>query len=157
MATSSPPSTCSLKTSVANPRPWRAAKAAAFWPPGGSYDYALAGFRAFRGFDGHSASFGDVSLQSTSSDVHSVVVYASTDTKAPGRVVFVAINRSTSAKVTAISGQALTGTAYLYQITAASAQGQSPITPVSAGQMAVSGSSITVTLPALSVTTIDVH
>jgi len=135
--------------------------AASFWPPNGTYSYALAGFRAFRGFDGISASFGDTSLQATSSNVQNVAVYASLDSNTPGRVVFVAINRSTSAKVTAINGQNLSGTAHLYQMTAASAQtqasGGTPVQPVSAGTMAVSGSSLTITLPALSVTTIDVH
>jgi fibronectin type 3 domain-containing protein len=135
--------------------------AASFWPPNGTYSYALAGFRAFRGFDGANASFGDTSLQATSSNVQNVVVYASQDSNTPGRVVFVAINRSTSAKVTAINGQNLSGTAHLYQMTAASAQtqatGGTPVQPVSAGTMAVSGSSLTITLPALSVTTIDIR
>jgi len=131
--------------------------AASFWPPNGTYSYVLAGFRAFRGFDGANASFGDTSLQATSSSVQNVVVYASTDSTAPGRTVFVAINRSNTAQVTAIIGANLSGTAHLYQMTAASAQGQSPVAPVSIGTMAVSGSSMTITLPALSVTTIDVH
>ena len=130
--------------------------AANFWPPGGTYSYALAGFRAFRGFDGASANFGDTSLQAISSSVKDVAVYASTDSATPGRTVFVAINRSTSAKVTAINGQSLSGTAHLYQMTAASAQGQSTVQPVSVGTMSASGSSLTLTLPALSVTTIDV-
>jgi fibronectin type 3 domain-containing protein len=131
--------------------------AANFWPPGGTYSYALAGFRAFRGFDGASANFGDISLQSTSSSVKDVVVYGSLDSTARGRVVFVAINRSITAKVTAITGQSLSGTAHLYQMTAASAQGQNPVQPVSIGTMATAGSTLTITLPALSVTTIDVH
>jgi hypothetical protein len=131
--------------------------AASFWPPNGTYSYALAGFRAFRGFDGASASFGDTSLQASSSNVQNVVVYASTDSTAPGRTVFVAINRSASAQVTAINGATLSGTAHLYQITATSAQGQNPVAPVSIGTMAVGGSTLTITLPALSVTTIDVH
>jgi len=131
--------------------------AANFWPPNGTYSYALAGFRAFRDFDGANSSFGDTSLQTTSSNVQNVVVYASTDSTAPGRVVFVAINRSTSAQVTAITGQSLSGTAHLYQMTASTAQGQSPVAPVSAGTMPASGSSLTITLPALSVTTIDIH
>jgi len=42
--------------------------AATFWPPGGSYDDALAGFRACRGFDGADAMFGDTSIPATSSD-----------------------------------------------------------------------------------------
>ncbi len=131
--------------------------AANFWPPGGTFSYALAGFRAFRGFDGSRANFGDTSLQSTSSNVQNVVVYASTDTTTPGRVVFVAINRSASSQVTAINGVNLTGTASMYQMTAATAQGQNPVMPVPIGHMAVSGSSLTLTLPAYSVTTLDVR
>ncbi|HKW56678.1 MAG TPA: glycoside hydrolase family 44 protein [Candidatus Acidoferrum sp.] len=131
--------------------------AAAFWPPSGTYSYALAGFRAYRGFDGATACFGDTSVQATSSNVASVVVYASTDSTTPGRVVFVAINRSNSAQNTAINGLALSGTAHLYQMTAATAQSQNPVAPVSIGTMAVSGSSMTIALPALSVTTIDIH
>ena len=131
--------------------------AANFWPPNGTYSYALAGFRAFRDFDGAGANFGDTSLQSTSSKVQNVVVYASSDSATPGRIVFVAINRSSSAQVTAITGQPLNGTAKLYQVTAASAQGQNPVAPVSAGTIAVTGSTLTLTLPALSVTTIEVN
>ncbi len=135
--------------------------AASFWPPSGTYSYALAGFRAFRGFDGASATFGDTSLQAISSNVANVVVYASLDSTTPGRVVFVAINRSNSSQVTAINGQALSGTAHLYQMTAATAQAQvtagTAVEPVAAGTMAVSGTSMTITLPAYSVTTIDVH
>jgi fibronectin type 3 domain-containing protein len=131
--------------------------AANFWPPNGTYSYALAGFRAFRDFDGAGANFGDTSLQSTSSNVQNVAVYASSDSATPGRMVFVAINRSTSSQITAISGQALSGSARLYQVTAASAQGQNPVRPISIGTMAVGGSSLTLTLPALSVTTIEVN
>ena len=131
--------------------------AANFWPPNGTYSYALAGFRAFRGFDGATANFGDTSLQATSSSVKDVVVYASVDSTTPGRVVFVAINRSNATRVTAINGQALSGTAHLYQMTAASAQGQNPVQPVLIGTMAAAGSALTITLPAYSVTTLDVQ
>jgi hypothetical protein len=130
--------------------------AANLWPPNGTYDYALAGFRVFRGFDGANANFGDTSVQATSSDISKVAVYASTDSTAPGRVVFAAINRSTAAHVTAISGLPLSGRATAYQITAASAQGQTPVHPVLVGQMPVGGQSFTVTLPALSASTIEV-
>jgi hypothetical protein len=131
--------------------------AANFWPPNGTYSYSLAGFRAFRGFDGATGRFGDTSLPATSSAVENVVVYASSDSSTPGRVVFVAINRSNAPKVTTINGQALSGTAHLYQMTAASAAAQTVVQPVSSGTMAVSGSSLTITLPAYSVTTIDVR
>jgi hypothetical protein len=131
--------------------------AATFWPPGGTFDYSMAGFRAYRNFDGSGSNFGDTLLQSTSSNVQNVTVYASTFAATPGRVVFVAINRANTPQITAINGATLSGTAHMYQMTAATAQGQSPITPVSIGQTAVSGSSLTLTLPAYSVTTIDVH
>jgi hypothetical protein len=131
--------------------------AANLWPPSGTYDYALAGFRMFRDFDAANASFGDTSLQATSSNVQNVVVYASLDSTTPGRVVFVAINRSTSSQVTPISGLTLSGTATVYQITASSAQGQSPVHPVRVAQMPASGTSLTVTLPALSVSTIEIQ
>jgi hypothetical protein len=131
--------------------------AANLWPLSNAEPYILAGFRAFRDFDGANSNFGDTSLQSTSSNVGNVVVYASSDTTTAGRIVFVAINRSTSAQVAAITGQSLSGTAHLYQMTATSALGQSTIAPVSIGTMPASGSSLTVPLPALSVTTIDIH
>jgi len=130
--------------------------AATLWPLNSTCPYIFAGFRAFRGFDGATADFGDTSLQATSSNVQNVVVYASVDSTAPGRVVFVAINRSTSSQVTAINGQSLSGTATIYQMTASSAQGQNPVKPMLVGQMPVSGTSLSIALPALSVTTIDV-
>ena len=130
--------------------------AASFWPPNGTFDYAMAGFRAFRGFDGTTANFGDTSVQAVSSDISKVAVYASTDSTTPGRVVFVAINRTKSSLVTGINGITLAGTAAIYQITATSAQGQTPVHPVLVGTQAASGTSLKITLPALSVTTIDV-
>ena len=131
--------------------------AASLWPPSGTYDYALAGFRAFRGFDGSTANFGDTSVQATSSDVSKVSLYASTDSTTPGRVVIVAINRTKNPLVTAISGMTLSGTASIYQMTATSASGQTPVRPVLVGTQAASGTSLKITLPALSVTTIDIH
>lgn len=131
--------------------------AAAFWPPSGTYDYALAGFRAFRGFNGASANFGDISVDATSSDVSKVAVYTSEDSGTPGRVVIVAINRSTSSQVTDINGITLSGNASVYQMTASTAQGQTPVHPVLLGTTPVSGMSFQLTLPALSVTTIDVQ
>jgi Glycoside hydrolase family 44/Fibronectin type III domain len=131
--------------------------AASLWPLSNSEPYTLAGFRAYRGFDGAAACFGDTSLETTSSDVSKVAVYASADSSTPGRYVFVAINRSTTAQLTAISGLSLSGSAHLYQMTASSAATQTIVQPVLAGQQSVSGATLTITLPALSVTTIDVH
>ena len=131
--------------------------AAMFWPPGGTFDYALAGFRAYRNFDGANSNFGNILMQSTSSNVQNVTVYASKDSTNANRVVLVAINRSSTSQIVAINGAPLSGTAHMYQMTAATAQGQVPVVPVAQGQTPVSGSSLTVTLPAYSVTTIDVH
>jgi hypothetical protein len=130
--------------------------AAMLWPPSGTYDYELAGFRAYRNFDGAGSNFGDTSVSTISSNPGSVMVYVSTDSTTPGRVVLVAINRANTSQVAAITGLSLSGTANLYQMTATTAAGQSPVTPVSIGTMAVSGSSLTLTLPAYSVTTINV-
>jgi hypothetical protein len=130
--------------------------AANLWPLNSNEPYILAGFRAFRDFDGAHSSFGDTSVQATSSNLQNVAVYASTDSTKPGRVIFVAINRATSAQVTAIDGQPLSGTAHLYQMTATTSASQSPIQPVAAGTLTPAGSKLTVTLPPLSVTTIDV-
>ena len=131
--------------------------AASFWPLDNNEPYALAGFRAYRGFDGAQACFGDISLRTTSSNVQAVAAYASVDSAHPGRSVFVAINRSASTQVAAITGQPLSGTAHLFRMTAGSAQGQSPILPVLVGTQQVAGNSITLSLPPLSVTTIDIY
>ena len=131
--------------------------AATYWPLANDEPYCMAAFRAFRGFDGASATFGNVAVQATSSNAQNVSAYASTDSTHAGRAVFVAINRSTSAQQTAFTGLAVSGTAHLYRISASSAAGQSPVRPVAAGTQAVSGTSFSVSLPALSVTTIDVY
>jgi hypothetical protein len=119
--------------------------------------YSLAGFRAFRNFDGANHHFGDTSIQATSSNVANVAVYVSTDSARPGRVVMVAINRSPSEQVTEVTGQPLSGTAHLFRMTAATSAKQKAIQPVAAGDQPVSGSAITLALPALSVTTIDIY
>jgi hypothetical protein len=131
--------------------------AANFWPLTAGEAYLLAGFRAFRDFDSEHHHFGDTSVQAVSSNVGNVAVYVSTDSARPGRVVMVAINRSTSAQVTTIAGQPLAGTAHLFQMTAATASKQTTVHPLPAGTQAVAGSSLTLTLPAMSVTTVDIH
>ena len=131
--------------------------AATLWMLGSKEPYSLAGFRAFRNFDGANHNFGDTSIQATSSDVANVAVYVSADSGRPGRVVMLAINRSTSDQVASITGQPLSGAAHLFQMTAATAAKQTSIRPVAAGTQPVSGSSFTLTLPALGVTTFDIY
>jgi hypothetical protein len=131
--------------------------AATMWMLGSKEPYSLAGFRAFRNFDGANHNFGDTSIQATSSNIANVAVYVSADSGRSGRIVMVAINRSPSDQVTSITGQPLSGTAHLFQMTAATAAKQTSIRPVTAGIQPASGSSITLVLPALSVTTIDIY
>lgn len=131
--------------------------AATMWPLAQKEPYSFAGFRAYRNFDGANHHFGDTSIEATSSEAGKVVAYVSTDSSRVGRVVMVAINRSPMDQVTTIAGQPLSGTAHLFQMTAATAAKQSTIRPIAAGTQPVAGSSITLTLPALSVTTIDIY
>jgi len=131
--------------------------AASLWRLSSNSEYIFAGFRAFRDFDGHNSNFGDTAVQTSSSNVANVAAYASTDSTNAGRAVFVLINRSNSSQITAINGLRLYGTAHLFQITAALAASQSSIEPVPVGTLATSGSSLTITLPAMSVTTVDVY
>jgi hypothetical protein len=131
--------------------------AANIWPLAPKEAYSLAGFRAFRNFDGANHHFGDTSIQAASSNAANVAVYVSTDSGRADRVVMVAINRSPSDQVASITGQPLSGAAHLFQMTAATAAKQTTVRPVAAGVQPVSGSSITLTLPALSVTTVDIY
>ncbi len=131
--------------------------AANLWPLNKGETYMLAGFRAYRDFDGAKHNFGDTSVQAVSSNVGNVAAYVSTDSTRPGRVVIVAINRSNAPQETELDGQPLSGTAHLFQMNAASAKNQHAVQPVAVGTKAVSGSSLIVSLPALSVTTIDIY
>ena len=134
--------------------------AASWWPPNSTYPYTVGAFRAYRGFDGAGANFGDTALKAVSSSIAEVSVHASLDSKASGRVVFVAINRSTSYQEVALNGQSLAGTATVYRISAESGAAQvaagTPVAPMLAGSVPVSGSSFLIALPPLSVSTIEV-
>jgi hypothetical protein len=131
--------------------------AATMWLLAPKEPYSLAGFRAFRNFDGANHHFGDTSIQATSSNVANVAVYVSADSTRAGRVVMVAVNRSVSEQVTEITGQPLSGTAHLFQMNAKTAAKQKTVQPVAAGTQPVAATSITLTLQPLSVTTIDIY
>jgi fibronectin type 3 domain-containing protein len=131
--------------------------AANLWPLTASFPYVTAGFRAFRNFDGAGSNFGNTAVASSSSSIANVAAYVSTDTTRPGRVVMVLINRSNAIQATTISGQPLSGTAHFFQMDAATAASQTTVQPVASGTETVSGSSLTVNLPALSVTIIDIY
>ncbi len=131
--------------------------AANLWPLVSSFPYVTAGFRAFRDFDGAGSNFGNTAVAASSSAIANVSAYVSTDTTRPGRVVMVLINRSNAAQATTISGQTVSGTAHFFQMSAATAAAQTTVQPVASGTQAVSGSSLTVSLPSLSVTTVDIY
>ncbi len=130
--------------------------AANLWPVGAA-PYPVGAFTAYRNFDGSGTNFGDVSVKATSSDQSKVSAYVSSDSSAPGHIVIVAINRHSTTLVARFTGLALAGTARLYQVTASTASVQSSISPVPVGTLAVNGATLTVDLPAMSVTTIDIR
>lgn len=68
---------------------------ATYWPLGGAESSAYAAFRAYRNYDGAGATFGNVSLSATTSDVENVTVYGSLHADATDRVVLIAINKAT--------------------------------------------------------------
>ncbi|MGA3157656.1 MAG: hypothetical protein ABSE43_08815, partial [Steroidobacteraceae bacterium] len=90
-------------------------------------------------------------------NVQDVAVCASSDSTRPGGYVFAAINHSSASQIAAIGGVTLSSTAHPYRMTAASAQNASLIEPLASGTMAASGAVLSVSLPALSATTIDVY
>jgi hypothetical protein len=83
---------------------WPLAKVDEVWGGSGSaaYAYVFGAFRMFRDYDGAGGTFGEVGFSALTSDRVNTSVYASVDPGDPGRVVVVAINKSTSAKSASI-------------------------------------------------------
>ena len=123
--------------------------AASYWPLSSSSPFVLAAFKMYRDYDGNLATFGDISIPTVSSDTSKVAVYLSQDSKTAGRYVMVALNRSTSAQNVGFNGLAVAGTARIYRLEGSSSS------PVFAGSVAANLASWVVTLPALSVSTIE--
>jgi Glycoside hydrolase family 44 len=71
---------------------------AAYWPMSADESFALAAFRVYRNFDDRGAAFGDLAVETTSSDPLTATAYASVDSTDRGRVVVVLINKATTAK-----------------------------------------------------------
>lgn len=123
--------------------------AANFWPMSNSYPFILAGFKMYRDFDGNLASFGDISLPAESSDTAKVAAYVSRDSANSGRFVIVALNRSLSSQDVAFSGISASGVARVYRL-----QG-TQTTPAFVGEVPANLSQWVITLPPLSVSTIE--
>lgn len=124
--------------------------AASYWHLIADESYAYGGFDMFRNFDGKGGHFGDTSVRATTSDVSKVTVYASTDTKDAGFVTVVAINKQFSAQPVTISlaGVNMAVPAGAYQLVSGSSR------PSAATKPTMSGKTATLTLPAMSVTTL---
>ncbi len=93
---------------------------ASLWELNGNESYTYAAFRAYRNYDGAGSTFGDTSVDATSSDVATAAVYASRFAATPNKGVIVAINKANTAKTAAI--KITCGVAYhsakVYTITA---------------------------------------
>lgn len=76
---------------------------ATYWALHGDESYAHSGFRAYRNYDGNGATFGDTSIQATTSDVETATAYASIRSSDATRTVIVVINKSGSAKTAGIT------------------------------------------------------
>lgn len=121
------------------------------WKMGDDEGFIEAAFQMYRGFDGQDANFGDVSLGAQSGDVSKVAVYASLDSAAPGRAVFVAINRSGSFQDVALQGLPAQGTARVYRLA-----GNSNV-PAYVGTVPVTGANLVLALPPMSVSTVEIR
>jgi hypothetical protein len=126
--------------------------AAMHWPLDANHlSFTYGGFAMFRNYDGKSSAFGDVSVSAQTSDAARTSVYASTDAKVPGRMVLVALNKTSGplkASVKITFGSKLTR-ASAYELTGASSTPRAVATPPTPTCQA-----FVVTLPAMSVTTI---
>lgn len=125
--------------------------AANYWPLTGSYPFVLAAFAMYRDYNGNLGSFGDVSLATTSTDTSKVAAYVSQDSIRAGRYVIVALNRSTTSQDVGFAGLAVAGRAKVYRIEG------TQTAPVFVGEVPANLSSWVVTLPALSVSTIELQ
>lgn len=65
------------------------------WELNNNVDMAYAALRAFTSYDGQGAHFGDTSVSAGSNDVAKASIYASIDAQNNGRMVLVAINKTT--------------------------------------------------------------
>ncbi len=125
--------------------------------------WATAAWGAFRNYDGAGKNFGDTSVYAASSDLKHISVYASVDAASPDRLVLVVIHRPTLADGSTLDLRSRTvtiqwshaetlQTARAWQL----ADGSAPVwQSISAPE--ISGSELTITLPALTVTTIELN
>jgi hypothetical protein len=122
---------------------------ATYWPLGDAESFAYAAFRAYRNYDGAGATFGNVSVSATTSDVDSVTVYASLRDTAPDQVVMVVINKATADKTV---GLKLAHPTTFGKLTSYRIAGTSAELSKQADQASAATNAWKLTLPAQSVT-----
>ena len=141
------------------------AYAASYWPLLSDNSWAAGAWLAFRNYDGAGTSFGDTSVAAASSDIAHLSVFASVDQANPDRVVLVVVHRPTldgatldlSSRTVSIQvthGKALTR-ARSWQLTSSSPIQNGVAIPQRLPDGSVSSNQVTLTLPALSVTTLE--
>jgi len=133
--------------------------AAAFWPVLGDSAWVEAAWRAFRDYDLSGHHFGDTSVSAATTDLVHLAAYASVDAASADRVTLVLVHRPTLASgaldlrtrtvKVALSHSRALGTVRAWQLAGATPTWQ----PLSLA--APAGGAVTLTLPALSVTTIE--
>ena len=124
--------------------------AANLWPMSDNYPFIQAGFKMYRDYDDALGSFGDISLPTVSSDTAKVAAYVSRSSSNAARYVIVALNRSVASQDVAFSGLAISGTARVYRLEGTAT------TPVFVGAVPANLANWVITLPALSVSTIEI-
>jgi len=124
--------------------------AANYWPMWPEYPFVQGAFKMYRDYDGNQSTFGDISLAATSTDVSKVAAYVSRDSQNPNRLVLVVINRSFTAEDVSFNGLAASGNAKVYRMET------NKSSPVFVGQVPVNLSNWVISLPALSVSTIEI-
>jgi Glycoside hydrolase family 44 len=90
------------------------------WPLASKEPFILGAMEMYRNYDGRGSTFGDTSVSASNSDITNTSIYASTDSTSPGRIVLVALNKTSAAISAAIAlnntGQHYTSFA-VYQLT----------------------------------------
>lgn len=124
--------------------------AANYWPLAQSYPFVQGAFKMYRDYDGNQSTFGDISVAATSSNIAKVAAYVSRDSSHPNRLVLVVINRSFTAEDVAFNGLSASGNAKVYRMET------NKSSPVFVGEVPVNLSNWVISLPALSVSTIEI-
>lgn len=124
--------------------------AAASYPTPNGSPFAVAGYRMFRDYDGRLGAFGDISVFAASSDVARVSGYVSQASWNRDLLVAVLINRSGREEQVRVQGLEVSGTARIFRLAGRQTA------PLLVEQRSMDLAASTFTLPALSISTIEI-